>query len=154
MPRCLSLALAAALSPGIALACGPVAPVFDGDPGTGVSISVGRIADQAWKPLWLDGRAVPDGADLSLTVSPEGKVEGTTGCNRFAGTADLDAGWMQLGPVAVTEMACSEPERMEREAAWLKALGEARAFVVSPEGLWLMREDGSVAACLGPGGAD
>ena len=40
-------------------------------------------------------------------------------------------------------------ERMEREAAWLKALGEARGFVVSPEGLWLMREDGSVAVCLG-----
>lgn len=147
MPR-LSLALAVALGPSVALACGPTSPVFDGDPATGVSVSVGRIADRVWEPKWIDGVTVQKGAGLSLTVSFEGKVEGTTGCNRFTGTADLDAGWMQLRPLAVTEMACVEPERMEREAAWLTALGEARGFVVSPEGLWLMREDGSVAVCL------
>jgi heat shock protein HslJ len=145
----LSLALAVALCPSVALACGPTPPVFDGDPATGVSVSVGRIADRAWEPRWIDGVGVPDGAGLSLTVSFHGRVEGTTGCNRFTGTADLDAGWMQLGPLAATEMACAEPEKMEREAAWLQALGEARGFVVSPEGLWLMREDGSVAVCLG-----
>ncbi|WP_137110547.1 META domain-containing protein [Rhodobacter sp. SY28-1] len=147
MPR-LSLAIAVALCPNFALACGPTPPVFDGDPETGVSISVGRIADRVWEPTWIDGVAVPDGAGLSLSVSFEGRVEGTTGCNRFTGTADLDAGTLQLGPLAVTEMACVEPDRMEREAAWLQALVEARGFVVSPAGLWLMREDGSVAACL------
>lgn len=148
MPHRLSLALALALCPSVALACGPTGPQFDGDPGTGISVSVGRIADRAWEPRLIDGMAVPEGAGLSLTVDPEGKVEGTTGCNSFAGTADLDAGWMQLGPMAVTKRACLEPEQTAREAAWLKALGEARGFVVSPEGLWLMREDGSVAACL------
>jgi heat shock protein HslJ len=149
MPRRLSLTLAVALCPGLALACGPTAPLFDGDPESGVSISVGRIADRAWVPRLIDGVPVPDDAGLSLTVSPDGKVAGETGCNLFAGTAELDAGWMQLGPMAVTEMACLDPERMERETAWLKALGEARGFVVSPEVLWLMREDGTVAVCLG-----
>jgi heat shock protein HslJ len=144
----LSLALAVALCPSVALACGPTPPVFDGDPAAGVSVSAGRIADRAWEPRWIDGVVVPDGAGLSLTVSFDGRVEGTTGCNRFTGTADLDAGWMQLGPLAATEMACAEPEKMKREAAWQQALGEARGFVVSPEGLWLMREDGSVAVCL------
>ena len=147
MPR-LTLALAVALCPTVALACGPTPPAFDGDPSTGVSVSVGRITDRTWEPVTIGGVPVPEGAGLSLTVSFEGQVEGTTGCNRFTGTADLDAGWMQLGPLAVTKMACAEPDRMEREAAWLKALGEARGFVVSPEGLWLMREDGSVAVCL------
>jgi heat shock protein HslJ len=112
-------------------------------------VSVGRITDRTWEPVLIDGVVVPESAGLTLTVSFEGQVEGTTGCNRFTGTADPDAGWMQLGPLAVTEMACAEPDRMEREAAWLKALGEARGFVVSPEGLWLMREDGSAAVCLG-----
>lgn len=143
------LALAVVLHPSLVLACGPTPPAFDGDPATGVSVSVGRITDRTWEPLLIDGVAVPAGAGLSLTVDFEGQVKGTTGCNRFTGTADLDAGWMHLGPLAVTEMACLEPERMKREAAWLKALGEARGFVVSPEGLWLMREDGSVAVCLG-----
>ena len=148
MPR-LTLALAVALCPTVAPACGPTPPAFDGDPSTGVSVSVGRITDRTWEPVTIAGVTVPEDAGLSLTVSFEGQVEGTTGCNRFSGTADLDAGWMQLGPLAVTEMACAEPEKMDREAAWLKALGEARGFVVSPEGLWLTREDGSVAVCLG-----
>jgi heat shock protein HslJ len=149
MPRLLSLALATtlALHPAFALACGP-APVFDGDPATGVSVSVGRIADVIWVPLEIDGLPVPEGAGPSLQVSPDGKVEGTTGCSRFTGTAEMDAGGMILGPLATTEMACADPVAMEREAAWLKALGEVRSFVASPEGLWLMREDGSVAACL------
>jgi heat shock protein HslJ len=148
--RILSLTLAATLSlqPTLALACDPP-PVFDGDPATGVSVSVGRIADLIWVPLEIDGVAVPEGAGLALSVSFDGKVEGTTGCNRFTGTAEMDAGTLILGPLAVSEMACVEPEKMDREAAWLKALGEVRWFVVSPEGLWLRREDGSVAVCLG-----
>lgn len=147
--RLLPLILAAtlALQPALALACDPP-PVFDGGPSTGVSVSVGRIADVIWVPLEIDGVPVPEGAGPALTVHFDGKVEGTTGCNRFTGTAEMDAGTLILGPLAVTEMACMEPEKMEREAALLKALGEVRGFVVSPKGMWLLREDGSVAACL------
>jgi heat shock protein HslJ len=148
MPCRLSIALTVALHPSLALACGPTPPAFDGDPSGGVSISVGRIADRAWEPRLIDGQPVPPDAGLSLTIGVEGQVTGNTGCNRISGTADLDAGAIALGGLAVTERACLEPERMKREAIWLKALGEARGFIVSPEGLWLTREDGSVAACL------
>jgi heat shock protein HslJ len=143
----LTLAATLALNPALALACGPP-PIYDGGPETGVSISVGRVADVIWVPLEIDGIEVPEGAGLSLQVSFDGKVEGTTGCNRFTGTADLDAGWMQLSPLAVTEMACADPVAMEREAAYLKALAEVRGFVAAPEGLWLRREDNTVAMCL------
>ncbi|WP_128514074.1 META domain-containing protein [Tabrizicola thermarum] len=144
----LTIAATLALHPALVLACGP-APVFDGDPATGVSVSVGRITDVIWVPLEIDGVPVPEGAGLSLSVSFDGMVEGTTGCNRFAGPAEMDAGELVLGPLAATEMACPEPGKMEREAAWMKALGEVRGFIVSPKGLWLTREDGSVAVCLG-----
>lgn len=147
--RLLPLALSAtlALHPAAAVACDPP-PVFDDSAATGVSISVGRIADVIWVPLEIDGIPVPEGAGPALEISIDGTVKGTTGCNQFTGTATLDAGELVLGPLAVTEKACVEPEKMEREAAWLKALGEVRGFVVSPKGLWLRRDDGSVAACL------
>jgi heat shock protein HslJ len=152
MPHLVRLALIAtlALHPTLALACSQLEPPrFDGGPEGGVSVSVGRIADLIWVPLVIDGVVVPEGAGLSLSVGFDGKVEGTTGCNRFSGAADLDAGVMAFVPLAVTEMACADPRTMEREAAYLQALGEVRGFVLSPEGLWLMREDGSVAVCLG-----
>ena len=143
----LTLAATLAVNPALALACGPP-PTYDGGAETGVSISVGRVTDVIWVPLEIDGVAVPEGAGLSLQVSFDGKVEGTTGCNRFTGTADLDAAVMLFSPLAVTEMACADPKAMEREAAYLKALAEVRWFIASPEGLWLRREDNSVAICL------
>lgn len=150
MPHPFRAALIAALAlhPALALACSPTPPAFDGIPGTGVSISVGRITDRTWTPVLLNGQPVPQDAGLALEVSFEGQVTGATGCNRFTGTAELDAGALVPGPLAVTERACTEPDRRQREAIWLKALSDVRFFVVAPEGLWLMREDGSVAACL------
>lgn len=142
------LLFAALLTPSVALACDGPLPRFDGSPEGGVSVSVGRITDRTWEARVLNGQPVPLDTGLSLSVSFEGAVEGGTGCNRFTGRADLDAGTLNLLDMAMTEMACAEPEKMEREAAWLKALGEVRGFVVSPEGLWLTREDGSVAVCL------
>lgn len=146
MPLCLAATLI--FQPTLAFACDPP-PIFDGDPATGVSISVGRITDVTWVPLEIDGVAVPDGAGVSLEISFDGLVKGTTGCNNLIGRAEMDAGMLEFGPLAVTEMACVEPEKMEREAAWLKALAEVRWFVVSPKGTWLSREDGSLAVCLG-----
>ncbi len=148
----LSLIAGLAQNPAFALACAEAQPPrFDGgDPGLerGVSISVGRLADLIWVPLLIDGAPVPEDAGLSLKIGFDGTITGTTGCNRFAGTAEMDAGELVIGPLAVTEMACVEPERMGREAAYLKALGEVRWFVFAAEGLWLTREDGTVAVCL------
>lgn len=148
----LTLGLAVTLTPLAALACLGPPPKFDsgatGGPEGGVSVSVGRVADLIWVPQVIDGVAVPEGSELWLKVAFDGAVEGGTGCNRFTGTADLDAGVMQFGPLAVTEMACVDPGRMEREAAYLQALTEVRWFVAAPAGLWLTREDGSVAVCL------
>ena len=146
------LMTALVLTPALAQPCSQPGPPrltgTDGGLEGGTSISVGRLADLIWVPLLIDGKPVPEDAGLSLTFAFDGKVSGTTGCNRFTGSADMDAGELTLGPLAVTEMACVEPERMAREAAYLKALAEVRRFIASPDGLWLTREDGSVAMCL------
>ncbi|MCU0828671.1 MAG: META domain-containing protein [Tabrizicola sp.] len=142
----LSLALAC---PTQTLACDGPMPRFDGSPEGGVSVSVGRIADRMWEPRLIDGTPVAAGEGMYLLVSFEGPVEGMGGCNRFAAEAEMDAGSLEFGQLIATEKACLDPTRTEREAAFLKALSEVRGFVVSPEGLWLTREDGSVAVCLG-----
>jgi heat shock protein HslJ len=113
------------------------------------SVSVGRMADLVWALKTIASDPIPDTADVWLTISPDGEVSGRSGCNRYGGTADLDAGVMIFGPLAVTRMACDE-RTMELENAYLQALTEVRGFVVASDGgLWLSREDGSVALCLG-----
>lgn len=91
-----------------------------------------------WLPLEIDGESVPEGAGLMIQIGFDEKVGGWTGCNRFTGTAEKDAGELVLGPIAVTGMACLTPGKMKREAALPKAL-ERAGFVASPRGLWLTR---------------
>lgn len=118
----------------------------------GASISVGRMADLVWELKTIAADPIPDTADVWLTVTPDGAVSGRAGCNRYAGTADLDAGVMIFGPLAVTRMAC-DVRTMELEDAYLKALTEVRGFVLAADGgLWLSREDGSVGLCFGGDG--
>ena len=117
----------------------------------GASVSVGRMADLVWELKSIDADPIPDTADVWLTITPDGAVSGRAGCNRYAGTADLDAGVMIFGPLAVTRMACDE-RTMELENAYLAALTEVRGFVVASDGgLWLSREDGTAALCFGGG---
>lgn len=127
-----------------AFACGPAVPGLE----EGASVSVGRMADRVWAVTRLAGQAVAAEAGLWLMVGPGGTVTGQAGCNRYSGLAELDAGVMVFGPLAVTEMACA-PEVMALEASFLTLLSQVRGFAVGPEGgLWLSRADGSVVACL------
>lgn len=41
--------------------------------------------------------------EISIT---EGRVSGTTGCNRFSGPIKADTGYVSFGPLATTRMAC------------------------------------------------
>jgi putative lipoprotein len=63
----------------------------------------------------------------------EGRVSGSTGCNRYTSSYTLDGSSLELGPVAATLMACPPPagdvERefvaaLERVAAWRVEEGE------------------------------
>ena len=46
----------------------------------------------------------------TLTVSESGSVSGSTGCNRFTGTAQVGDGTLTFGPLGTTRMACPDPE--------------------------------------------
>jgi heat shock protein HslJ len=140
----LFLALAGVLvTPLASHACEAGAPTLE----QGASISVGRMADLVWSVREVNGRPVAQGA--WLTVTPDGMLSGNAGCNRMTGTADLDAGVMEFGPLAVTEMAC-EADKMDLEAIVLAALPEVRWFAVGQDGtLYLQRQDGATVMCLG-----
>ena len=61
-------------------------------------------------------------AQLSMILAPDGTVEGSSGCNRFAGSyVASDDGTITFGPLAATGAFCSE-EIMSQESAFLAAL--------------------------------
>jgi len=81
----------------------------------------------------------------ALTVRfHEGRVEGFSGCNRFAGGYSLEGSRVRLGPVAGTMMMCDEPA-MARENAFRSVLAGTLAFSIAEGRLTLRTESGATA---------
>ncbi|MCF4166903.1 META domain-containing protein [Zavarzinia compransoris] len=75
-----------------------------------------------------------EGPAPTMTFAEEGRVHGSTGCNRFTGTAEATADGLSFGPLAATRMACIGPTveteylaRLERVAGW-RIDGESLVF--------------------------
>jgi heat shock protein HslJ len=70
----------------------------------------------------------------------EGRVGGSTGCNRFTGSYTLDGDSLELGQLASTQMACIPPaDAVER--AYLAALGRVAGWRSEDEELVLVDSD-------------
>ncbi len=88
-----------------------------------------QLAGSEWRPTKIGDIKVPAGSEMFVRFGGEGKLEGHSGCNRFIGTFKLAGDGIEIGPLGVTRMACSEPAVMEREVRFLEALQNARQFM-------------------------
>ena len=118
-------------------ACGKVDPdpgdLATGDPLDGTSWVL--VAYRKSSPL--------SGTTITATFE-DGQVRGSAGCNTYGGFYEASEGSITVGPVAITEMACLEPEGvMEQEMMFIdEFLREAQTFRVTNEQLQIFRSDG------------
>lgn len=61
------------------------------------------LAGSAWKPVFED---IQDTGEAFVRFGEDGKVNGSSGCNRMQGGFTLDDGKINIGPLAMTRMAC------------------------------------------------
>jgi heat shock protein HslJ len=71
-----------------------------------------------------------------------GRVEGFSGCNRFAGGYTIAGDRVSLGPLAGTMMACDDPE-MRLEEAFRGALAGTLVYAIAEDRLTLSSGSGS-----------
>lgn len=83
-----------------------------------------------WTLISVDGRAAEEGGRIAF--SADGAIFGTTGCNRFQGTAVSAPGLVTFkAPFAVTRMACIG-EMAGQEEKVLEALKGSAAVAYDP----------------------
>lgn len=76
----------------------------------------------------VDGEEIPLLDSHPITIQFEGnQLSGTASCNGYSGSFDLDGSTISIGPVAMTEMACTPEETMQAETMF----GQAITRVVS-----------------------
>ncbi len=81
------------------------------------------VVDGNWRIEALDGRPVLRGSS-PVVAFENGRISGSTGCNRFSGSYDFARGRLNTGGVASTKMACLDRDRNLQERAILDLLGE------------------------------
>ena len=101
------------------------------------------------------GNAVQGPATGStLTAEFDGaQISGNSGCNTFSGPYTVSGQTIRIGPLASTEIACTDPALQAQEQQYLAALGLARTFRVTGSRLDLLREGGTFAVTYDAGRA-
>jgi putative lipoprotein len=100
------------------------------------------LAGPEWRITDIAGTPVPAGISVTMAFE-DGRVAGTSGCNRYFGGFEAGPGTLKVGPAGSTMMACPEP-MMKTEQAFLEALKQVTGFSVSGTSLTLTGPSGPV----------
>lgn len=89
------------------------------------------------------------GTAITARFDQEGKLAGNAGCNDYAGTVEVGAETIAVGPLRTTRKFCAQPEGlMEQERLCLAALQTAATYRVEGSSLELRTADGALAVKL------
>jgi len=98
-------------------------------------------------PTWVVQEMSVDGtATAAIPESPpfavfdDGAIAGSSGCNTYNGTYEIDGDSMVIGPLATTLMACT-PELMGQETLYFELLAQVDGYEVSGDKLMMMSGD-------------
>ncbi|MDB5474125.1 MAG: hypothetical protein JWP99_1428, partial [Devosia sp.] len=74
-----------------------------------------------WTVTGIGGKPTISAARISLSIAPERRAGGNSGCNSYFTEASFENAPVRFGPIAATRMACG-PEVMAQETALFEAL--------------------------------
>ena len=87
---------------------------------------------------------VLEGTAVTASFGEDGQISGNAGCNSYSGAYVVTGNAISIGPLAMTEMYCMDPEGvMAQESAYLAAIEAAASYRVGPDDLTLMDTDGT-----------
>jgi len=117
-----------------------------------------RVHQRTWdlKGLTVEGRDIVIDVDTRISVrfAQDGQVAGFAAVNRFSGTYSLSAegklNWGTAGFAATRNM--GPPELMEKEHAYLRALGKTNAAILDRHTLVLQSDDASTVLTFNESG--
>ena len=93
------------------------------------------------------------GNEITGVFSEDGSLSGSAGCNNYSGTYEVDGDNMSIGPLAVTQKFCEQPEgTMEQESEYLAALETVATWSIDGDVLDLRTAEDARAVSYNAGG--
>lgn len=123
----------------------------DGRAATGCCLGAAPhdIVGRAWRVVDIAGTRVQAAEETPQLRFEEGRVTGTSGCNRFFGEMSIDDRSLEIGDLGSTRMMCPEPV-MAIEARLLDALQATARYGLDGTLLVLEDTDGNPLLRLAP----
>ena len=91
------------------------------------------------------------GTRITASITSDGRIGGSAGCNLYGGSWTSDGDSFTIGQVYSTEMYCMEPEGvMDQESAYFVLLGQVAGYVLSGESLVLTDSSGNPLLVFSP----
>lgn len=101
------------------------------------------LAGTSWLVEAMGGTAIVAGSEPQISFDADGKIHGTTGCNRFFGSYAQTGAAIAFSGVGMTKMACMADGVMEQETAFGAILsGNTQAKIDGLGNLIIRGEDG------------
>lgn len=111
----------------------------------GTTDTPAKLAGTSWKLVsygLVEGQiSAVEGIDTQLDFGSDGSVSGSMGCNRFSGSYSQKGDSLTFSPIAVTEMACPEPQ-MTQESSAFQVMVETVKFKMKEDTLTIFSADG------------
>jgi putative lipoprotein len=79
------------------------------------------LQDGEWRVTQIGGDVVPETSAPTISFAVDGRVYGSTSCNRFNSSYSLDGNALEIGNLAATKRAC-DPGLMQQERRFLDAI--------------------------------
>ncbi len=107
-----------------------------------------ELRDRDWTLVWVEGfDTLPSGvATPTLRFGSDGRLGGNTGCNSAGAAYTVEADRLDVDAMISTKRACLDPQGNLLEAAYITAIGGARAYRITNGQLELLGEGSQVLA--------
>lgn len=99
------------------------------------------LAKGSWMVVKIKDRITFDRNPVITLTMPQGQIQGSTSCNKFFGSIDLENNNFKVSNIGSTKMMCKS---METEQLFLETLHEVVSYKIENDYLKLMTADQSV----------
>jgi heat shock protein HslJ len=98
------------------------------------SVTVGSAAPGivgGWRVVSINGAGVIPGTEMTAIFGDSNNLSGSSGCNTFSATYQINGSSLSVGPLGATSQVCTAPPGiMEQEQLFRTVLGSATGFTV------------------------
>jgi len=122
------LALAITMAPVICIGCASSPPPSG-------PVKAELIQGAQWRLTMIEGTPIPADTVITMQLTSEKKIAGSTGVNEYFGTYTADTpGFIRFSPLGMTRRA-GPPEAMKLEAQFMGAMEDITEFRMEGESL-------------------